>query len=48
MTVKQADLLAEALKSLDSTADVRTSSGELVTGFHIDVMGNIILEVTKD
>lgn len=48
MTVKKADLLAEALKNLDYTSDVRTSSGELVTGFHIDDMGNIILEVTDD
>ena len=48
MTVKKADLLAEALKNLDFTEDLRTSSGELVTGFHIDDMGNIILEVTED
>lgn len=48
MTVKKSELLAEALKNLDFTSDVRTSSGELVTGFHIDIMGNIILEVTDD
>ena len=48
MTVKKSELLAEALKNLDYTEDIRTSSGELVTGFHIDDMGNIILEVTDD
>ena len=48
MTVKKSDLLAEVLKNLDSTADVRTSSGELITGFHVDDMGNIILEVADD
>lgn len=48
MTVKKSELLAKALLDLDYTSDVRTSSGELVTGFHIDNMGNIILEVTED
>lgn len=48
MIMKKSELLIEALKKLDITEDIRTTSGELVTGFHVDEMGNIILEVTDD
>ena len=44
----KAESLAEAILNMDIQDDIRTTSGEVVTGFHKDDFGNIILEVADD
>ena len=48
MSKTKIELLAEAILNMSIYDDIRTTSGDVVTGFHIDDFGNIILEVTDD
>ena len=48
MNKTKSELLAEAILGMDMQDDIRTTSGEVVTGFHKDDFGNIILEVADD
>ena len=45
---KKSSKLARLIANMDIAEDIRTTSGEVVTGFHKDEMGNIILEVADD